>query len=91
MSIAEIIKSVEFLVDAAGNKKAAVVDWPVWEELLTLLEALEEEAALSEDQFQAGFPDHSQTFSLDSLLAQVTDQNLHEEIPTGPAVGREVW
>ena len=28
---------------------------------------------------------------LDDLLAQVTEENLHGEIDTGPAVGGEVW
>lgn len=31
------------------------------------------------------------TFDLDDLLAQVTDQNLHSEVDTGPAVGVEIW
>jgi antitoxin MazE len=30
-------------------------------------------------------------FSLDALLAQVTDSNLHREADTGPAVGGEAW
>ena len=29
--------------------------------------------------------------TLRDLLAQVTDQNLHHEIETGPAIGHEVW
>ena len=29
--------------------------------------------------------------TLDHLLAQVHEDNLHGEIETGPAVGREVW
>ena len=29
--------------------------------------------------------------TLDELLAQVTDDNLHGEVETGPAVGREAW
>lgn len=28
---------------------------------------------------------------LEDLLAQVTEQNLHREFDTGPAVGDEVW
>ncbi len=28
---------------------------------------------------------------LDQLLAQVTDDNLHREFDTGPAVGNEMW
>jgi antitoxin component of MazEF toxin-antitoxin module len=27
--------------------------------------------------------------TLESLLAQVTEENLHQEVDTGPAVGRE--
>jgi antitoxin MazE len=29
--------------------------------------------------------------TLESLLAGVTPENLHSEIDTGPAVGKEVW
>lgn len=29
--------------------------------------------------------------SLKELLAQVTEENLHGEVDTGPAVGDEVW
>lgn len=29
--------------------------------------------------------------TLDELLARVTDENIHSEIDTGPAVGDEAW
>lgn len=29
--------------------------------------------------------------TLDDMLAQVTDENRHEEIDFGPPVGREIW
>ena len=29
--------------------------------------------------------------TLDQLLAQVTEQNLHREVDTGPATGNEAW
>jgi antitoxin MazE len=29
--------------------------------------------------------------SLNQLLASVTEENLHHEVDTGPAVGNEVW
>ena len=41
MSVTELISSVQFVVDEAGNKKA-VLDWQAWEELLSLLEDLED-------------------------------------------------
>ena len=31
------------------------------------------------------------SYSLDELLAQVTKDNLHQEIETGPTVGNETW
>jgi len=31
------------------------------------------------------------TFTLESLLAQVTEGNLHREVNTGPAIGNEAW
>jgi antitoxin MazE len=33
----------------------------------------------------------SKTYSLDDLLSQITDENLHREVDTGDAVGNEVW
>ena len=30
-------------------------------------------------------------YSLDELLAQVTKGNIHSEVDTGPAQGKEVW
>ena len=31
------------------------------------------------------------SYSLEELLAQVTQDNLHREVETGPAVGAEAW
>ncbi|HXU44007.1 MAG TPA: AbrB/MazE/SpoVT family DNA-binding domain-containing protein [Thermoanaerobaculia bacterium] len=30
-------------------------------------------------------------YTLEQLLAGITDENLHEEVATGPPVGNEVW
>ena len=32
-----------------------------------------------------------QELTLEQLLAQVTEENVHHEIDTGPAAGRETW
>ena len=32
-----------------------------------------------------------QTLSLEDLLAGVTEDNLHSEVSSGPAVGKEAW
>ena len=36
-------------------------------------------------------PARTRSFSLRRLLAAVTEENLHHEVETGPAVGNEVW
>jgi len=42
MSTTELLQTAYFLVDANGNKKAVVLDYILWEELLTILEDLED-------------------------------------------------
>jgi hypothetical protein len=42
MKIRELLQAAQFVVDAKGNKKAVVVDYSLWEELLTLLEDVED-------------------------------------------------
>jgi len=42
MRVIELLQTAQFVVDASGNKKAVVLDYAVWEELLTLLEDLED-------------------------------------------------
>lgn len=37
------------------------------------------------------FPVREPHPTLDQLLAEVTDDNMHSEIDTSPPVGREVW
>jgi antitoxin MazE len=36
-------------------------------------------------------PIHKPNYTLDELLAQMTDENLHSEIGTGQATGAEEW
>lgn len=36
-------------------------------------------------------PSMRETYNLDELLKEVTKENAHEEVPTGPARGRESW
>jgi antitoxin MazE len=36
-------------------------------------------------------PDAPAKFTLEGLLSQVTDENLHGETNTGPAIGNEAW
>lgn len=42
MSVSEVLGQAQFLVDAEGNKKAVVLDYSLWEELIILLEDLED-------------------------------------------------
>jgi hypothetical protein len=48
MSVAEILQSVQFVVDSMGNRKAVQLDLTAWEELLSLLEDLEDAQELAE-------------------------------------------
>ena len=42
MGAIELLRAAEFVVDAHGNKKAVLLDYKVWGELLTLLEDWED-------------------------------------------------
>ncbi len=42
MSIIQLLESAQFVVDANGNRKSVVLDYKLWEELLSLLEDLED-------------------------------------------------
>lgn len=48
MSVAEILQSVQFVVDSTGNRKAVQLDLTAWEELLSLLEDVEDAQELAE-------------------------------------------
>jgi antitoxin component of MazEF toxin-antitoxin module len=36
-------------------------------------------------------PIHATKYELKDLVSQIREDNLHDEIPTGDRVGREVW
>lgn len=72
MSLTELVKSVEFLVDAEGNKKAAVLEWSTWQEIVTLLEQLEDQESEAEQRWDAAFA------SSPDLLASWADEALAE-------------
>ena len=42
MNAIEMLQAAEFVVDAHGNKRAVLLEYKVWEELLTLLEDWED-------------------------------------------------
>lgn len=48
MSISELLKNAQFVVDNAGNRKAVQLDLPVWEELVRILEDLDDLADIEE-------------------------------------------
>ena len=41
MTTTELLNSVQFITDADGNKKAVIVDLPIWEEIAAALEKLD--------------------------------------------------
>ena len=42
MGVSGLLKTAQFLVDTAGNKKAVVLDYTIWEDVLARLEDLED-------------------------------------------------
>jgi hypothetical protein len=42
MNVVEKLQETQFIVDAEGIKRAVILDYSVWEELLTLLEDAED-------------------------------------------------
>lgn len=42
MSVTTLLQSAQFVIDTNGDRKAVVLDYRLWEELLTLLEDLED-------------------------------------------------
>lgn len=36
-------------------------------------------------------PIHEKDITLEQLLSEVTEDNVHDEVDTGPAVGNETW
>lgn len=47
MSVAEKLQTAQFVVDADGTKKAIILDYALWEELLLLLEDAEDAAEIA--------------------------------------------
>ena len=46
MSVAEKLQTAQFIVDADGTKRAVILDYALWEELLSLLEDAEDAAEI---------------------------------------------
>ncbi len=42
MGVIELLQTAQIVMDASGEKKSVLLDYAVWEELLTLLEDLED-------------------------------------------------
>ena len=53
MTVAEKLQAAQFVVDADGTKKAVVLEYALWEELLLLLEDAEELNLLRESGEEA--------------------------------------
>lgn len=72
-----------------GNSLAIRIPKPFAEET-----GLQQESAVElhiEDGQLVVRPIVEQSYSLDALLAQVTDDNVHSEVDAGAAFGSEIW
>lgn len=72
-----------------GNSLALRIPKPFAEEI-GLRRHSEVELSLDEGKIVV-FPAAESRPSLSELLAQVTDENRHAEVDSGPPVGKEVW
>ena len=72
-----------------GNSLALRIPKPLAEQL-AIKNDTEVEILIEDGQLMIR-PLPEQTVTLEALLAQITDENLHDEIETGTAVGGEVW
>jgi len=52
MTTEELLQNVQFIVDEQGRRKAAVLDYPVWEQILTILEDLEDAEELRQSRLE---------------------------------------
>ncbi len=80
---------METRVKKRGNSLALRIP-----KLLALEAGLREETLIElvlEDGKLSIIPIAEPELNLDQLLAQVTKDNLHDEVDTGPATGAEAW
>jgi hypothetical protein len=72
MSVTELLQAVQYVVDHEGNKKAALLDYAVWEELLTVLEDLEDA-----DEIQRLREAGEESMPWEQAKADLRDQGIH--------------
>jgi antitoxin MazE len=72
-----------------GNSLALRIPKPLAEQL-AIKNDTEVEILIEDGQLMIR-PLPEQTVTLEALLAQITAENMHEEVETGTAVGGEVW
>jgi antitoxin MazE len=72
-----------------GNSLAIRIPRPFAEEL-GVDQDTEVEMSLEAERLIVQRPSQL-SFTLSELLAQVSDENIHEEVPVEAPVGREVW
>lgn len=53
MTATELLSSAQFITDADGNKKAVVLDLPIWEEIVMALEKLDTLEATGKPESEA--------------------------------------
>ena len=54
--IQELLETAEFVVDIQGQKKAVMLDYSIWEDLLQLLEDIEDSAEIEASQMSGEEP-----------------------------------
>ena len=83
MSIDNLVKSAQFMVDSHGTKKAVVLDMVAWEELLALLNDLTDTTA-AEESYEEYQRDPSTARPWTEVEADMVAEGLLDEWPCLP-------
>jgi len=62
MTVAELTNKARFVIDAQGNRQAILLDLPVWEEIVALLEEIEEMEAEDRQQILKAVAESRQAY-----------------------------
>jgi hypothetical protein len=86
-TLIEKLETIQYLTDTEGRRLAVVIDFDIWEELLTLIEDLEEGrerlvAQVNESQ-QAYEVDQVQRGAVDDFMVEIDNSYSYQQPPRG--------
>jgi hypothetical protein len=73
MIVAELTSKARFVIDAQGNRQAILLDLPVWEEIVALLEEIEEMEVEDHQQILKAVAESRQAYQTDQVKRGTAD------------------